>query len=839
MTGSLSCIVRSWMIVLSLLVSSYACASDFGNAASVGVKVIIDSDSQPDSNLKNDVLVMSTPNGSGVSYNKISLFSLTRPLKIINTPDAYGSGNTQSASLIIIHADRVSIGSSIELVGQTADVLLISNNQTHTELTCYFCSFKNFGRVTLAHASPSLGSNNLPGELKLINSGRVSINNLTTSGVASFEAIASNIAINGKIDTQLKGVYTSDGTYQITTNGGLVIGAGGVNLFSGFNIDYATLTLKQPFINSSLSIPASSNISTQAVHIAASSPIIIGGKINTKSDAISTANYRGKVAVIPETIEVYGLHENAEIVVNGELSTDGRIDIQGAAKVSLNGAIKAKVLDVTSGSKLINRGKNEFSEANISAKSFENNGIFLGHRSLKIAAENELQNRFGGKLFANVIELSSKLGAVRNGSQYPFKAKDDVALVLRPDAPDNIGLGTIDGIVFMGATKVGDLSSAILGKSITIDAAGNVENINPYFEYTPDSSKWVNGIPFKTELASQVQLVAEDKLVIGSDTFVLNSSAIMGVNSPNGEFTVSAPYITNERYNTQAVIQPFTENTTSGSTTSTTTGTEAALLVFSPPGVIYSFSPLGFYFTTKSGGFVNNTAYFEVLNAATFTSSRTAAEPETAKVTSIGLLLQQQLSGITTTTKVVKTQTVAECQAKAKDEASSRACVYNPTVTNYKNLTGTTEEIMQGTLFSVKGNISGAAAEFYGTNHKVIEKMGSAQIQAFIDANTGKTGTFQYTQAGTKGNTLTTTYAYKQTAKLSQDGKYIHVVQDGKLQSTSGTNSGSESDDRFLNRKETSLTVITLTVVDYLKTKFAELKAAVIATYNAFMAWFA
>ncbi len=830
-------VLGSWAILLLLSASFCTHASDFGNATNVGVRVIIDSDSQPDSRLKNDVLVMNAPNSKQVSYNRISLFNLTRPLKIINTADAYGVNSTQAANLIIIHADSISINSSIELVGHTADILLVSDNQAYSQLFCS-CSFKNFGRVTLAHANPLLGANNLPGEMKLTSSGTIQISSLTTSGVASFEAIANKIHVNGKIDTQLKGVYASDGTYQISPNGGLIIGSGGVNLFAGFNIDYATLTLKQPLTNSLLSLPSYSNINTQAVHIAAASPIIVNGKINTRSDAVSTANYRGKVAAIPESIEIYGLHENAEIVVSGELATDGRVDIQSASKVTVNGAVKANIFDVTSASNFLNRGKAEFSEANIAAKSFENNGNLLGVRLLRVAVENELQNRFGGKLLASVIELSSKSGAVRNGSQYPFKSKEDIPMVLRPDAPNNIGLGTIDGIVYSGATKVSNLSASIVGRSITIDAAGNVENINPYFEYTPDSSAWANGIPFKHESASRVQLVAEDALRIGSNTFVLNSSATMGVNSPNGEFIIEAPYITNERYNTQAVIQPFTEQTISGNTTSTTTGTESALLVFSPPGVIYSFSPLGFYFTIKSGGFVNNTAYFEVLNNATFTSQRSESEPETAKVTSIGLMLQQQLSSNTTTTTVVRTQTVSECQAKAKDEASSRACVYNPSVTNYKNLTGTTEEIMQGTLFSVKGNISGAAADFYGTNHKVIEKLSNEQISAYITANTGQTGTFTNEQTGSTGNTLKATYAYTQTAQLSQDGKYIYVVKKGTLQSTSGTNSGSEADDRFLKSKEAARTT-SVSVADFLKAKFAELKAALIAFYNAFMAWFA
>ncbi len=669
-------------IILFTIFNSWAAASQFV-AVSPDIKTI--------SGLDTDVMVTVTPNIAQISYSKLSSFSVDRPLKIMNTSDAHGIANGKVAKLIVINADYINLLSSIELVGETADLLLISSNQNYS-INCASCSFTNFGRVTIALATPTLDTNNNPGILNLLSAGTLTVNNLSTSVVASLELIAKSVSVNGKINTQLRASYTSDGSYQINPNGSLIVGAGGVNIFAGFNIDYATLTLKKPVAGASLVLPSTCAITTQAVHIASAAPLILSGIINTTSDAVSTANYRSRVAAIEESIEIYALNDNTDISLNGTLSSDNIIDIQGAGNININGNIKTKTLKMIAGNKIVQRGTSEFISAVIAASALDNNGKMMG-RTLQIATKQELQNRFGGKLLADDIQLSSQYGAVRNGSQYPFKPKDDLPLVLRPDSPTDIHFGTINGIPFTGATKVSDLSAAILGKTITITAASNVENINPYIEYTLDTKTWANGVTFNQDKASQVQLVADNTLKIGSTSFVLNSSAVMGVNNPEGKFIISAPYITNERYNTQAVVQPF-ESTPAGSNI-TTTGTESALMVFSPPGIIYSFSPLSFYFTIKTGGFINNTAYFEVLNNATFTSNRTANEPETSKVTSIGLALQQQLNGQT----ITKTWTLRECQAAAgNDEGKSRACTYNLATPTYTSLSGAIQESMRGTL---------------------------------------------------------------------------------------------------------------------------------------------
>lgn len=776
-----------------------------------------------------DILVTPKPNSQGISYATFTSFTVDRALAIMNEEK---DGDSNSASkLIIIQADSINLLGRIDLVGVTADILFISTNVNYN-FNCTNCSMSNFGRVTFAQAMPLYDANYYPGVLNLLSSGSMVINGLSTSHVASVEFISKNISVDGQVNTQEKGSYTSDGNFQLNPTGSLIVGAGGINIFSGFNIDYKQLTLKQPINGATLLMPSTLSVTSQAVHIATAAPIVFSGNIKTTSDAVTAANYQGHISAIEESIKIYSLFDGADVTINGSLVSDNLVDIQGATNLNVNGTINTKSLNLVAGSKLNQRGTSDFFTASVAADVLENNGRFTG-RTIQIATKHDLQNRFGGKIFADDIKLSSQFSVVRNGSQYPFKPASDVPLVLSQSALDSNHLGTINGIPFNGATKVNDLSALILGKTITIVAAGNVENINPYFEFTLDPTVWANGVPFKQDKAEQVQIVADDTLSIGSFTYVLNSSAILGVNNPGGDFIVSAPYVTNERYNTQVVIQPFSSTTTSGGATTTTTGIESALVVFSPPGVIYSFSPLGFYFTVKNGGFVNNTAYFEVLNNATFTSSKTATEIETSKVTSIGIALQQKLNGSTT----VKTLSISECLQKLSAyEGASRACYNNLQVTNYSNLAGTTNESMQGTLFSVKGTISGAASEFYGTNHLAIDDANKEQINNFIAANSGQNGTFQNKMISSNGSTLTTTYSYTQSATLSADGKSLYIIQNGTQIAHSGTGTG-EAEGRFLGAQTTSRTVASYNLADWLAAKFAELKVALMSMLQAFQNW--
>jgi haemagglutination activity domain len=767
---------------------------------------------------KTDLLTLAAPNTSGVSFNYFSQFNVNRPLEINNLPAENGSGHP--ATLIIIKADTINLSSSVKLLGEKADLLLINANGG-SQFYCGSCQFSNFYRVTLAFASMTQDATQTPQILTPLTNSTLHINSLNAAGVAALDLVATQMNLTGKINTQLKANYGADGGFQLNESGNLLVGYGNVNIFNGLKVGY----LSQEFEKMPVSIPQltiNSIITTAAAQIVSANTVLVTGSVNTTSDMLSSITYNKKIAAIEESIKITTLKQDADIIHNGTLHTDNKLQLASGGRLLLNGVITGRVLNAIVAGDFIGRGTVDVTHVELTARSIENNGKFLG-KVVQLAGEGSVQNRFGGKIFADVISVTSRLGVVRNGSQYPFKPKDDVALVLRPDDPSNIDLGTINGMPFTGATKVSDLSAQIIGKKISIKASQNVENINPYFEFTLDFTNWKSGVPNNTSSADQVLLIAENELDIHSDTYVLNSSAIVGVNNPNGHFYVVAPHIANERYNTQVVIQPFSRVETINNTPVTTTGTGSELVVFSPPGVIYSYAPLGFNFTINNGGFINNTAYFEVLNDAKFFTGPQGAPTNGSKITSIGLALQEKLAS---RSSYVTIDTASHCKGLASSnsggsgEAYSR-CLATKGYNSFTNLDGQVEEQMYGTLFSVKGNINGAASSFYGTNHKTIEEMSKRVIADEIARNTGIDVNYS-----TSGHN----YNGKTTASLSADGNYIEVSAivshvDAVAGATASYNSSIHLDKGKIN------------VADFIKQKFESLKATLMSWLTAFNTW--
>lgn len=755
-----------------------------------------------------DMLVPSISNTDGNSYTKLTRFTVDRPLKIINTANTHGSISNKPARLIIIDASSVDLRSNIEIVGETADLLII-NSTTSGYFSCASCSFANVGRATLATATVSFDSLKNPGNITPVSSNLI-VNGLSTDRVASMELIGKSISLNGLINTQTRGSRLSDGSYQLNPGGGLIIGAGGVNVFSGFIMDYPTLGVGAPQVGSSLSINSSTQIASQAVHISTAAAFNMVGTITTKSDVATAVNYRGKLSAIEESVKIYSFSSSGELTIGGGIYSDNLVDVRSSSGLIFNGNIQAAGLigiagkdkkiihksvgamvlsgyaarwqvsragnsDITQAAECVGDRPVDSAKANLclsaffSAGSIDNNGAIKGRRVV-MAAINELQNRYGGKILADNIQLSSQYGFIRNGSKYPFKPVEDQPQIFAPIDPNNIPLGTvtIDGAPFLaaqnGATKV-DTTAFIIGKNITIVASGNVENINPYMELTTDSESWrKNGVAFSPTKAARVQILAENYLKIGSSSYLLNSSAYMGVGSPNGNFFVSSPSIANQRYTTQAVVQPYsrTENSV------TTTGTESALLVYSPPGVIYSFSPLTFNLGA-TGNFINNTSYFEVLNDAEVNSVSQNS------IVNIGL----NVSGVVNTSvnnlyiscvsaiKIVGSNEAAGRQIAAEMEKCNR--LYGGTTV----APGTIVEAQQGTLFSVKGNFKGDKSAFLITNHDVMAEMKNKVISDYIQAHSGvnaRVGTGTKTEVST-GATIS--YGFTEAMRLSADGNYF------------------------------------------------------------------
>lgn len=813
-----------------------------------------------------DMLVPSIPNTDGNSYTKLTSFTVDRPLKIINTSNTHGSTNSSPAKLIIIDATSADLRSNIEIVGETADLLIFVNSD-FTSFSCTSCSFTNIGRATLATALPSFDSVLNPQNLTPTKASLL-VNGLATDRVASVELIGKSISLSGLINTQTRGSRLSDGSYQLNPSGGLIIGAGGVNVFSGFIMDYPTLGVGTPQAGSSLSIGSSTQIASQAVHISTATTFNMAGTITTKSDVATAVNYRGSLSAVEESIKIYSFATSGSLIIGGAMYSDNLVDVRSSSGLIFNGSIQAAGLIGVAGtsSKLIHNAMGVMSlpgggarwlisragnddiiqraactndqpsdttkarvclSAFFTAGSIENNGAIKG-KSILMASINELQNRYGGKILADNIQLSSQVSFVRNGSKYPFKPAVDQPLIFPPIDSNKIPLGTvtIDGTPFLaagnGASKV-DTTALIIGENITIVASGNVENINPYVELTTNSESWINGVTFSPAKSARVQILADNNLKIGSSSYLLNASAYMGVSNPGGSFFVSSPSIANQRYSTQAAIQPYSRTVNSV----TTTGTEAALMVYSPPGVIYSFSPLIFNLSA-AGNFINNTSYFEVLNDATVSNVNSNS------IINIGL----NVNNIVNTS--VNNQYVAcisRIDTSGTGEAAGRR-IYDAQQECNKLYGGTTVapgtvvEAQQGTLFSIKGNFNGERSDLLVTNHDVMAEMKNQVISDYILSHSGvnaKSGSGTMSVPTSNGGSVT--YNYVVDFSLSSDGTSFiskQRITSSDVSRCGGTKSdciSSASVDKVVKQESES-------VAQVLTRIFGEMNAALISAIN-------
>lgn len=740
-----------------------------------------------------DLLIPAAPNAAGVTVVRLTTLTLNRPLRIVNLTD----DTRQAAKLIVIESTRTTLNSSIEIVGERAD-LLIFNRASSTSITCTQCSLINISRATLASASIAYDTNKWPTNLTLTSGSLISINNMEARGIGALELISPRVIMNGEINTQLKANMSSDGSFLLDDAGRFIVGTGNINVYAGFNFNYKGLDIRPTTQSSTFGIEARGTIKTLAAKLVSTNPINVSGQIDTTSDIASGTSYNGSVALIEESIKVATLRDGKNLLINGKLYTDNKIQLGSAGELIINGEISAASFEASVETKFTNRGTLNAKYTSAAAGNLENNGLINGQTVL-LFTESALVNRFGGKILGSDIGLTSEFGYIRNGSQYPFKAANDFSLELTADSHDDIDVSSmaINGIAYQGATKVADLSAHIIGNRVTLDAALNVENINPYFEYTLDPEAWRSGIIFNSQAADRVQLIADSQLDIHARRYVINSSAIMGVNDPNGHFYIVAPNVANERYTTEAIIKSFDREETTSTSIINKTGYESLLVVFSPPGIMYSFAPLGFHFTTLNGGFINNTSYFEVLNNADFVASARADSPPseliTGKVTSIGVALQDKFEGSST----VVTHSSKGCTEKYSynyDDHSSpegQGRMYYSTCGSWASnstvdLNGETEDQMRGTLFSVKGNLNGKNSEFFGTNHQLITDTDNDFLAAEMARNTWTQDKYS-SGFNNQGGAYSITYQIKSTSKISDDGEYIVTTHSTPILGSTGT----------------------------------------------------
>jgi hypothetical protein len=150
---------------------------------------------------------------NGISYNKYTDFGVYTPTVISNTTKFNGDTLVEAAKLIIIESNQVTISSKIEIVGETADLLIVNSSGA---VYVTNGSFRNISRLTLATAS--LVNRDSIGSLLLSPNQHVglSINNIDAAGVAEINLVTSSLSLNGNIITNKKASYHADGSYELS-----------------------------------------------------------------------------------------------------------------------------------------------------------------------------------------------------------------------------------------------------------------------------------------------------------------------------------------------------------------------------------------------------------------------------------------------------------------------------------------------------------------------------------------------------------------------------------------------------------------------------------------------
>ncbi|MFA0813637.1 hypothetical protein [Microbulbifer epialgicus] len=582
-----------------------------------------------------DILTIRPPNGAGISINRFSTFSVSgKSLRVLNLPELSGSGDNP-AKLIVIYSNNIALASSIELVGEPADILFITDSSS-AAISCSGCSFSNFQRIALAAGtlnSTLSDSASSIGNIKL--SGSVNITQLTAPGAISVDTLGRYISLSGEINTHQNATRTDGGDYVSDASGRYKIGGGAVNVYLGnYSLAFESreITNIPSQAQPSTSLLLNGAIRSTAVTVTmANTWYRIGTDIDTSSDLVFSTNYRDVPVINEESILIQSF--GSPLVINSRLASDNKVTLQSYDSLILSNsaAINAHTLSVLAKNQIISDASILTTKTEIAANDVFNKGEIKGFAGVDISVDDNLLNSFGGIIQGNLVNLKSQNGLVRNGSRTPFLSEYNQYNNLLSWDIDNISaaeLGTffalgLEANEAQGKQKAETLAANILSNRLTVKAKA-FENINPYYVYKAPGDDWSSGVPLNASLANQVMVSAETQLFIKADNYVVNSSAVMRLNQL-GAVYIDTSLLTNERYRSQIIIERESDEW------------EENFYYYSPPGLIHS---IGDFNLKAATGFINNTAFFEVFGNATL---------DTPKLKELGVAISQ-LSYTTYTT---------------------------------------------------------------------------------------------------------------------------------------------------------------------------------------------
>ncbi|MFB1053645.1 FhaB protein, partial [Vibrio diabolicus] len=519
------------------------------------------------------------------------------------------------------------------------------------------CSFDNVGRVTMAAAAPSYSSSaktvNGIGDLTTVRGGKVTVKGLVSPGLQSLELIADTIDTSGTIDTNLRAENHPESGMIIVDRGSKVVGAGGINMFTGrLKVSYEGLAVKSATLSSAWST-IKGKFRAATIAIASPNNIAIDADMSTMSDALSTSQHNGKLYAPTEGVFIQSLgkykskeYQNIHVKATAKLSSDNHLSLKSLSNIHIlkQGNKQAKVIggDMTliALNEVHQQGYVAADEVKVSANQFINTGL-VESANIDVETEESIYNSFGGKVLGKNVTLYSKSGAVINGSRADKAVFLDKALTIGGEGYEvkkQFGIWqSLDDdpdikSQINSANSVSTVSASILADNLDIQAK-IIENINPYRLKKADSVNWDAGIRVNGIKANQVAIEAERSIKLKASEYVLNSSAIMGLNG-GGEFLVNSPIFSNERYEISFESYPYRvveysqDDSKKNEIGHYKSGTETKILTYSPPGRVFSFGDFQFSRggtsdpkKVQSSKLFNEISYFQAFKDVRFFNS--------------------------------------------------------------------------------------------------------------------------------------------------------------------------------------------------------------------------
>lgn len=673
----------------------------------------------------NSDIFIPSPHVNGLSVNDFNQFIVSqRKLTIYNGSRSSDSiVNNDIANVIVIKSSVISLADNIEIIGAPADIIFIGTS-SNQKLTCTNCSFTNVGRVTFAAATVKsvslIKSTGIVGELVTTSGGSVEVNGLLAPGLQAMELIADTVKTAGIIDINLKADIHPEGGHIVHSEGSKVVGSGGISLYSGrMTIDYEELKVTAAtVVNQEFLVDGKIRAATIAVLSPKNIRLASTADLSTLSDVIATSTRNSQFYAPIEGIFIQGAGKHLssgsldstthKITVAGKLSSDNKVLIKSLSKLNMSAVVVAGELSLISGHNTHATGRLQAKLIEVAARNFINNGA-IATSWLNIETEKSIYNSFGGNIKANQITLKANGGNVVNGSRSKYRYYPDTPTPLTVSAD----MTALKHGLYYQVTESGAVgshqSASILGNEIYIQAK-SVENINPYSLTKGASEDWSAGVSVKNSLARQVSIQAENRLEIKTSNYILNSSAIIGVNQA-GLMVFNTPVLSNERYRLE--VESFTYNQldlshdTSQQHDVAKVGTETKVVAYSPPARLYTFGEFRFSDgnanDSTSEEFLNEFSYFEVFGDSHFHQTL---------IKTIGIELAQSLS--------------------LSEVSKVRSCL------NYGNCSGETTLTLADaeTLFSIRGNLYGIDSTLPSQSDLVVDNINTydALVQQLVDA---------------------------------------------------------------------------------------------------------